>query len=212
MVTTYCSVEDVSDYLRVPITATSTPNKKQVEKIINRKEGEFERRTGHAWRSKTITREVHSLPLLYTFGWGTPIFLRHRRIYDFDADLGDKIEIWQGASATWENIVGNGEWFDVEYERGSVHLRGFLFSILRKNRVRVTYRYGGEEYAGDTTIPDDIKDAIIKMTSIELMNTSFRMDELPTGGMTSPSESKKIWQEDIELCIANRREVVVVGL
>ena len=212
MATTYCSVEDVSDYLRVPITATSTPNKAQVEKIINRKESEFERRTGHAWRSKKITREVHSLPLLYTFGWGTPIFLRHRRIYDIDADQGDKIEIWQGASATWENIATNGQWYDMEYERGSLHLRGFLFSILRRNRVRVTYRYGGEEYAGDTTIPDDIKDAIIKMTSIELMNTSFRMDELPTGGMTSPSESKKIWQEDIENCIANRREVVVVGI
>ena len=212
MATTYCSVEDVSDYLRVPITATSTPNKAQVEKIINRKESEFERRNGHAWRSKKITREVHSLPLLYTFGWGTPIFLRHRRIYDIDADQGDKIEIWQGASATWENIATNGQWYDMEYERGSLHLRGFLFSILRRNRVRVTYRYGGEEYAGDTTIPDDIKDAIIKMTSIELMNTSFRMDELPTGGMTSPSESKKIWQEDIENCIANRREVVVVGI
>ena len=212
MATTYCSVEDVSDYLRVPITATSTPNKAQVEKIINRKESEFERRTGHAWRSKKITREVHSLPLLYTFGWGTPIFLRHRRIYDIDADQGDKIEIWQGASATWENIATNGQWYDMEYERGSLHLRGFLFSILRRNRVRVTYRYGGEEFAGDTTIPDDIKDAVIKMTSIELMNTSFRMDELPTGGMTSPSESKKIWQEDIENCIANRREVVVVGI
>ena len=212
MATTYCSVEDVSDYLRVPITATSTPNKAQVEKIINRKESEFERRTGHAWRSKKITREVHSLPLLYTFGWGTPIFLRHRRIYDIDADQGDKIEIWQGASATWENIATNGQWYDMEYERGSLHLRGFLFSILRRNRVRVTYRYGGEEFAGDTTIPDDIKDAVIKMTSIELMNTSFRMDELPTGGMTSPSESKKIWQEDIENCIANRREVVVGGL
>ena len=212
MATTYCSVEDVSDYLRVPITATSTHYKAQVEKIINRKESEFERRTGHAWRSKKITREVHSLPLLYTFGWGTPIFLRHRRIYDIDADQGDKIEIWQGASATWENIATNGQWYDMEYERGSLHLRGFLFSILRRNRVRVTYRYGGEEFAGDTTIPDDIKDAVIKMTSIELMNTSFRMDELPTGGMTSPSESKKIWQEDIENCIANRREVVVVGL
>ena len=212
MATTYCSVEDVSDYLRVPITSTSTPNKTQVEKIINRKEGEFERRTGHAWRSKKITREVHSLPLLYTFGWGTPIFLRHRRIYDIDADQGDKIEIWQGASAIWENIATNGQWYDMEYERGSLHLRGFLFSILRRNRVRVTYRYGGEEFAGDTIIPDDIKDAVIKMTAIELMNTSFRMDELPTGGMTSPSESKKIWQEDIELCIANRREVVVVGL
>jgi|TARA_R110000824_G_scaffold229860_1_gene417460 hypothetical protein len=212
MVTTYCSVEDVSDFLRVPINANTTPNKTQVEKIINRKESEFERRTGHAWRTKKITREVHSLPLLYTFGWGTPIFLRHRRIYDLDDSAGDKVEIWQGASAIWENIVTNGQWFDMEYERGSLHLRGFLFSILRKNRVRVTYRYGGEEFAGDTVIPDDIKDCIIKMTAIDIMNTSFRMDELPSGGTTSPSESKKYWQEDIENCIINRREVVVVGL
>lgn len=212
MTVTYCTVEDVSDFLRIPITATTTPNKTQVEKIINRKEEEFERRTGHAWRVKTITREVHSLPLLYTFGWGTPIFLRHRRILDLDNDQGDKVEIWQGASATWENIVTNGQWFDVEYERGSLHLRGFLFSILRRNRCRVTYRYGGENFAGDTTIPLDIKDCIIKMAAIDIMNTSFRMDEIPSGGTTSPSESKKYWQEDIENCIANRREVVVVGI
>jgi hypothetical protein len=211
MVTTYCSVEDVSDFLRVPITATTTPNKTQVEKLINRQEEVFERRTGHAWRSKKVTREVHSLPLLYTFGWGTPVFLRHRRIYEFDVDQGDKIEIWQGASAVWENIVTNGQWYDAEYERGSVHLRGFLFSILRKNRVRVTYRYGGEEFAGDTVIPLDIEDAVIKMTSIEILNSSFRMDELPTGGMNSPTEAKRIWQEDIDNCIRNRREVFVIS-
>ena len=163
MATTYCSVEDVSDFLRVPITATSTPNKTQVEKIINRKEGEFERRTGHAWRSKKVTREIHSLPLLYTFGWGTPIFLRHRRIYDLDASEGDKVEIWEGASATWRDIVSDQQWYDIEYERGSIHLRGFLFSILRKNRIRVTYRYGGEEFAGDTVITEDIIDCVIKM-------------------------------------------------
>ena len=211
MATTYCSVEDVSDFLRVPITATSTPNKTQVEKIINRKEGEFERRTGHAWRSKKVTREIHSLPLLYTFGWGTPIFLRHRRIYDLDASEGDKVEIWEGASATWRDIVSDQQWYDIEYERGSIHLRGFLFSILRKNRIRVTYRYGGEEFAGDTTIPEDIKDCVIKMSAIDLMNTSFRMDELPTGGINSPSESKRMWQEDIENCIQNRREVFVIS-
>ena len=211
MVTTYCSVEDVSDFLRVPITATSTPNKTQVEKIINRKEGEFERRTGHAWRSKKVTREIHSLPLLYTFGWGTPIFLRHRRIYDLDASEGDKVEIWEGASATWRDIVSDQQWYDIEYERGSIHLRGFLFSILRKNRIRVTYRYGGEEFAGDTTIPEDISDCVIKMSAIDLMNTSFRMDELPTGGINSPSESKRMWQEDIENCIQNRREVFVIS-
>ena len=210
MATTYCSVADVSDFLRVPITANTTPNKAQVEKIINRKEDEFDRRTGHAWRVKTITREVHSLPLIYTFGWGTPIFLKHRRILDFDASQGDKIEIWQGASATWENIVTNGQWYDVEYERGSVHLRGFLFSILRKNRCRVTYRYGGEEYSGDTTVPSDIKDAVIKMTAIDLLNSSFRMDELPTGGINSPSEAKKYWQDDVEQCITNRKEVFVI--
>ena len=211
MATTYCSVEDVSDFLRVPITATSTPNKTQVEKIINRKEGEFERRTGHAWRSKKVTREIHSLPLLYTFGWGTPIFLRHRRIYDLDASEGDKVEIWEGASATWRDIVSDQQWYDIEYERGSIHLRGFLFSILRKNRIRVTYRYGGEEFAGDTTIPEDISDCVIKMSAIDLMNTSFRMDELPTGGINSPSESKRMWQEDIENCIQNRREVFVIS-
>ena len=56
MATTYCSVGDVSDFLRVPITSTSTPNKKQIQKIINRKEDEIDRRIGHAWRSKKVTR------------------------------------------------------------------------------------------------------------------------------------------------------------
>ena len=115
MATTYCSVEDVSDFLRIPITPTTTPNKAQVEKIILRKEDEIDRRIGHAWRSRTKTKELHDLPLLYTFGWGTPIFLQHRNIYEFDADEGDKIEIWQGASATWDDILGNSRWYDDNY-------------------------------------------------------------------------------------------------
>ena len=142
---------------------------------------------------------------------GYSYFLRHRRIYDFSTSAGDKIEYWQGASSTWENILDDSQWYDMEYERGSLHLRGFLFSILRKNRVRVTYRYGGENFAGDTEIPLDIKDAVIKMTAIDILNTSFRMDQLPTGGITSPSESKKYWQEEIDNCIANRREVFVIS-
>ena len=210
MATTYCSAADVSDFLRIPITATSTPNTAQVEKLINRKEEEIERRIGHAWRSKKITREVHDLPLLYTYGWGTPLFLQHRNIYEFDGAEGDKIEIWQGASAAWENILGNGQWYDIEYEYGRLFLRGFIFSILRKNRCRVTYRYGGENFAGDTEIPDDIKDCVIKMTTIEILNTSLRMDVLPTGGAANISESKRKWAEDIEKCVDNRRELFVI--
>ena len=108
-----------------------------------------------------------------------------------DVDQGDKIEIWEGAASNWTNILGNESWYDVNYERGTVHLRGYIFSILRKNRCRVTYRYGGENFAGDTEIPLDVSDAIIKMTAIEVMNTSFRMDEIPSGGSVSPSESKR---------------------
>ena len=40
MATTYCTVGDVADFLRIPITATTTPNTAQVEKIIKRKEDE----------------------------------------------------------------------------------------------------------------------------------------------------------------------------
>ena len=211
MATTYCTVGDVSDFLRVPITSTTSPNKAQVEKIIKRKEDELDRRMGHAWRSKTITRELHDLPLLYTFGWGTPIFLAHRNIYEFDVDQGDKIEIWQGASSNWENILGNSTWYDVNYERGTVHLRGYIFSILRKNRVRITYRYGGEKYAGDSTIPLDIEDAIVKLTAIELVNTSLRMDRLPMGGTGIDLQAVKTrWSDDIEKCIDNRREVYII--
>ena len=57
---------------------------------------------------------------------------------------------------------------------------------------------------------NNIKDAIIKMVSIDILNTSFRMDELPTGGIANLSESKKIWQEDIDRCVENRREVFVI--
>ena len=56
MATTYCTTGDVAHLLRIPINATTSPNKAQVEKIINRKEDELDRRMGHAWRSKTITR------------------------------------------------------------------------------------------------------------------------------------------------------------
>ena len=211
MVTTYCTVGDVADFLRIPITATTTPNKAQVEKIINRKEDELDRRMGHAWRSKRITRELHDLPLLYTFGWGTPLFLAHRNLYDLDPAEGDKIEVWEGSSSNWTDILGNSEWYDANYERGTVHLRGYIFSILRKNRVRITYRYGGEGYGGDTTIPGDIEDCIVKMTAIELVNTSLRMDRLPMGGTGIDLQAvKSRWIEDIEKCIENRREVYII--
>ena len=206
MVVTYCTVEDVADFLRIPITATTTPNKTQVEKIINRKEEELDRRIGHTFgREKTITKEIHDLALLYTFGWGTPIWLQHRNCKPLNSSSGDKIEIWQGASSAYDDILNDTEWYEFDEVYGRLYLRGFLFSIMRKNRVRVTYRYG------DATVPDDVEDACVKLTAIELLNTSLRMDQIPIGSnQVNIDQSMKMWKETVEECVLNRREVFVI--
>ena len=206
MAVTYCTVDDIADFLRIPITATTTPNKTQVEKLINRNEEKLDRRIGHTFgREKTVTREIHDLPLLYTFGWGTPIWLQHRNIKDLSSSSGDKIEIWQGASSAYDDIIADHEFYVFDPVYGRLYLRGFLFSIMRKNRVRVTYRYG------DATVPEDIKDSCIKLAAIDLINTSLRMDQIPFGGtQINVENSMKMWLEDVEDCILNRREVFVI--
>ena len=203
MATYYCSVADVSDFLRIPISATTSPTKTQVEKIINRKEEYLDRRIGHTFgRSKTVTKEKHDLALLYTYGWGVPIYLQHRNCREFDASAGDKIEIWEGASSTYRDILTDTEFYEFDETYGRLYLRGYLFSIMRKNRVRVTYRYG------DDTVPDDVKDACIKLTCIELLNSSLRMDTLPMGGNAiSPQQSMNTWKADVEEIIGERAEV-----
>lgn len=205
MTTTYCTVADISDFLRIPITATTTPNKTQVEKIINRREEYLDRRIGHTFgREKSVT-EVHDLALLYTYGWGTPVFLKHRNIKPLDSQEGDKVEIWAGSSSEYQDILGNNDLLEVEPIYGKIFLRGYLFTIMRKNRVRVTYRYG------DATVPDDITDACIKLVAIDLLNTSLRMDVLPMGsGGVDVRGSMNTWKQDVEEIIGERAEVFVI--
>ena len=202
MAVTYCTVEDVSDFMRVPISSTTTPNKAQVEKVINRKEEVLDRRIGHTFgRNKTITNEIHDLPLLYTFGWGTPIYLQHRNIRDLSNAAGDKIEVWKGESNEYDDILTDSQWYQFDPVYGRLYLRGFIFSIMRKNRIRVTYRFG------DLTVPEDVEDACIKLVAIDLLTTSLRMDRLPVGGSALTwGEIIEQWKEDIESCVINRRE------
>ena len=202
MAVTYCTVEDVSDFMRVPISSTTTPTKAQVEKLINRKEEVLDRRIGHTFgRNKTITNEIHDLPLLYTFGWGTPIYLQHRNIRDLSNAAGDKIEVWKGESNEYDDILTDSQWYQFDPVYGRLYLRGFIFSIMRKNRIRVTYRFG------DATVPEDVEDACIKLVSIDLLTTSLRMDRLPVGGSALTwGEIIEQWKEDVEQCVVNRRE------
>jgi len=202
MAVTYCTVEDISDFMRVPISSTTTPNKAQVEKIINRMEEVLDRRIGHTFgRNKTITNEIHDLPLLYTFGWGTPIYLQHRNIRDLSNAAGDKIEVWKGSGSEYDDILTDSQWYQFDPVYGRLYLRGFIFSIMRKNRIRVTYRYG------DETVPLDVADACVKLVSINLLTTSLRMDRIPGGGSAMTwNDIIAQWKEDIEECVINRRE------
>lgn len=204
MVVTYCTHTDVANFLRITIDGTTTPSQAQVELIINRMEDEIDRRTGHAWRTTTITNELHDLPLLYTYGWGTPIFLQHRNLLAFSTGAGDKIEVWNGT--TFADVSGDvGTSINFEPVRGKIYYRGLLFTIMRKNRVRITYRYG------DAVVPGDIKEAVIKMVAIDLLSASFKMDTIPMGSKgISPDESMFIWRMDVERLIKNREEVMVI--
>ena len=94
--------------------------------------------------------------------------------------------------------------YDIEYIKGEVYLRGFIFSILRQNRVRVTYRFG------DTTVPEDIKDAIVKLTCIDLIRSSIKMDDLEFGGAIKKEEAMSMWKEEVDNIIHDRAEVFVI--
>lgn len=210
MATCYTSTADIGDFLRISITCSSSPSIAQVEKLIKRAEDKIDRRTGHAWRTKSTT-EIFNLPLLYTFGWGTFISLKHRNIkYKSGADTcldtaqGDKIEIWNGSNGTWSDYVCTPGSYDVEYIKGELYLRGFIFSILRQNRVRVTYRYG------DSSVPLDIQDATVKLTCIDLIRSSIKMDDLEFGGAIKKEEAMAKWQEEADKIIRDREEVFVL--
>lgn len=213
MPTTYSTAQDVGDLIRTTFTACTTPTTAQVETIINRMEERIDQRTGHTYgRIKTVANCWQDLSLTYTFGWGTFISLKHREVRTdpcnstaFCACAGDKLEIWNGASNSFTDIVATTQNYEVLAERGEIYMRGFLYSILRKNRCRITYRYGS------LTVPDDINDACIKMTALDLIQGSFRMDIIPMGADGAKiTDTVGKWREDIDRIIRNREEVYVI--
>jgi len=208
--TTYATTGDVADFLRIGIDETTNPNITQIEKIIVRKEEIFDRRTGHTFgRAKTVADEQHDVPLVYTYGWGSFITLKHREIRVDACDpqrlcdaAGDKIELWTGSEYT---CLGNSaQEYNAIASRGEIYIRGLLFSILRKNRFRITYRYGS------ATVPGDVEDAIIKMTSIDILKGSLKMDVIPFGGAIKPMELIRGWEDDIDQIVRNREEVFFI--
>jgi len=219
MAVTYTTAAEVASLIRTPcFTACTTPTLLQVEDIINRAEDVIDQRTGHTYgRTKVITREYHCLPMSYSYGWGTPIYLGHRDVRNkldmccnvteqFCACAGDKLELYggQGAATTFNDITCDNS-YQILGDRGEMYVKNLLFTILRENRIRVTYRYGS------ATVPNDIKDATAKRAAIDLINGSFRMDIIPMGADGAKMvDTTGRWREDIDKIVRNREEVFVL--
>jgi hypothetical protein len=180
MTVTYCTAQNVADFLQVTaFSTTTTPTSTVVETRINEAEDYIDNYTGHAWRETTVSNEYHNIDRYYVRTTGFPVFLNHRHVRELDSEEDDALEVWDGNSWTdWLSESSRTEarnrdyW--LRYEDGVLYLRKWTIYPVG---VRVTYRFG------ETTVPKPIQKAAILLTAIDLVGSDDRSVLLPeTGG------------------------------
>lgn len=209
----YCQPSDLADWLGVDINANTDPNTKMIKSWISMNETRIDTLTGHSWKNnKVYSTETFDISEIYDWGWGMYLPLKHRNIKSFDADLGDKFEIWNGSDWVEQTITDDiNSLIDIEPTKGVVYVRGFIYTILRKNRIRFTYRYGGTKEGSDV-IPKDIKKACILMTAIDLLSRDFKYSQIAYGGDGQIKKESIIdkWQKEINNIIWCHSEIITV--
>ena len=210
----YCTVTDIADWIRIPINPNTDPNTSMVENNIMDNEDRIDRLTGHTWLENKQVSEEFSVNKLYDWGRGMPLFPRKRNLKDFDNTKGDKFEIWDGGQWSDQTPIGQGDDQLIYFQeiKGIIYLRGYLFTILRTNRFRITYRYGGDnEGIKDVTepIPRDIQKACELMTCLDILGTDFQMSQIAYGGEGNIDKNKVMdrWQKEIDQIIWSRSEI-----
>ncbi len=213
----YCTTTDIADWLRITIDANSDPNTTMVNNYILDNEDRIDRMTQHTWMPDRQVTEEFNVTKLYDWGRGMPIFPRHRNLKSFDDDLGDKFELWDGSN--WvdntPDISEVNDSSDIIYfqeVKGVIYLRGYLFTILRTNRFRITYRYGGDNdkrAAEDETIPRDIQKLCKLMTCVDILSTDFQMSQIAYGGEGNIDKGKVMdrWEKEIHEIMWSRSEI-----
>ncbi len=212
----YCQVKDISDWIRIPINANTDPNTSMINDYIMANEDEIDRLTGHTWLTDKQVIEVFTVAKLYDWGRGMPLFPRHRNIKDFSQAAGDKLEIWSGDEWALQDVpAGDGGLIYFETIKGVAYVRGFLFTILRQSRFRITYRYGGDNETSvseTATIPRDIQKACKLMTCIDLLSTDFHMSQVAYGGEGNVDKGNIMekWQKEVDRIIWTHSELITV--
>jgi len=210
----YCQPSDLADWFRIPINANTDPNTTMVKNFIMDNEDIIDRKTGHSWLTdKKYLTDTFDVPDIYDYGRGLYIPLKHRNIKPWDASKGDLVQLWNGIQWVDQEIESGNSFITFETTKGTMHIRGYIYTMLRKSRFRVSYRYGGsKEKVGNETIPRDIKKACKLMTAIDMLTTDFKFSKIGYGGEGQVDKTQLIqkWQELVDGIIHDHSEMLVV--
>jgi hypothetical protein len=208
---TYCTHGDISAFLQVDAFAdggsATTPTQAQVETFIGFTNERIDQITGHAWataRAKTVTEEKHHIQPVRntTVGYRGKIRLNKYPIVAMASTSSPSVAnlyIWDGSTfvdycdsdlktkGTTTNPLGGDWWEDIQ--RGFIYLKSWALTGSKSSPIgydaMVTYKYA------TATVPDDIKQAAIYMTSAFILSNEeygLRIGE----GSDSLSNSEKI--------------------
>ena len=205
----YCSVANVADRLRIDIGANTDPNIRMIKRFIMQNEDDFDRETMHTFTKDKLVTEVVDVTRLWHWLRGMAVYMHHRNIREFDPARGDKVEVFDGLG--WRTAsLPNSSGVYVEGYKGIVYIRGYIFTLLVKNRFRITYRYGGDSQGLD--IPLDISKAIELMTASDVLESDFKMSQIAYGGDANINKSSVLdkWAKDIERIKDNHRELITI--
>lgn len=212
----YCQSKDIADWIRIDINSNTDPNTDMVENYIMANEDEIDRLTQHTWLTDKQVVEVFTVNKLWDWGRGLPIYPRHRNLVDFDQAAGDKLEIWDGDSWELQDVPpGGGGLVYFETVKGIAYLRGYLFTILRQSRFRLTYRYGGDNETSISEteiIPRDVQKACKLMTCIDILSTDFHMSQIAYGGEGNVDKGNIMekWQREVDRIVWSHSEITTV--
>lgn len=217
----YCTASDVASFLGLGadyFTSSDNPTQSEVEAIIEMQEDFIDNLTHHAWRESQANSgkyEYHTMGRIggrrTWFMWlGFPIYLKYRRVKQFDSEEGDAFDFYNGKD--WEDWLtekteGTDYW--VDYDNGIVFVYGYWRWIgLKDYSVRFRYRYG------EPTVPKDIKLCTIMLTAMHLVTVTDRLFLLPEGagtGAITAREKIERWKEEADTILEIRREFVPGG-
>ena len=220
MVTTYCQSADVWRFLQFKrrfggddFSSETVPTKEDVEAFINQFEDHIDKETMHTWRTATITESFdidYEDPIDNYFGdYYMRIKLTNRQIKQLDANEGDSLQVWDGSNyeeylgASSSRTEGRNQDFWLDYTEGFLFIS--TYQTYSQLAVRITYRYG------ESTVSGDIKEACIKLTAAEILQSDDESVLLPEGTSNIPLTTKvENWQKRANFLINTNKEFKVI--